>query len=87
MYSSQPVPGGASSLLQVRHRSSGGSKPQSRVRQAGVNSRSSYGTDEAVSVPNTLYTEDLGYNNVKDDAFKFPRANAVRSWLHHSPIT
>ena len=38
MYSSQPVPAGASSLLPVRNRSSGGSKCQSRARH--VNSRS-----------------------------------------------
>ena len=58
LYSSQPVPGGATSLLQIRHRSSGGSNWQSRVRQAAVNSQSSNRTDEAVSVPNILYTED-----------------------------
>ena len=61
LYSSQLVPDGASSLLQVRNRSSSGYQRQSRVRQAGVNSRSSFGTDKAVSVPNNLYTEDHGY--------------------------
>ena len=38
VYSSQPVPEGASSLLQVCHRSSSSSKRQSRVRQTAVNS-------------------------------------------------
>ena len=58
MYSSQLVPGGASSLLQVRHRtSSSSSNRQSRVRQAAVNSVSSHRTDEAVSMPSVLYSE------------------------------
>ena len=87
MYSSQPVPCGASSLLQVKHRSSRGSYRQSRSRQAGVNSQYSHRVDKAVSMPYALYTEDPGYNNVKDNSAKFPRANAVQVWLHHSPIT
>ena len=62
-YSSKPVPGGASSLLRVRPRTSSGSKHQSRVTQANVNSQSSHGMDEAVSVPNTFYTEDHSYYN------------------------
>ena len=87
VYSSKPVPGGASSLLQVRIRSSGGSIPQSRVRQAKVNSVSSNGTDEAVSVPNILYTEDPIYHDsfpAKTD-FYSAKDNAVR--FYHSPIT
>ena len=83
----QPVPGGASSLLRVRHRSSGGSKPQSRVRQAEVNSRSSNGTDEAVSVCHALYSEDPKYSVIPavTDTY-IPQDNAVR-WLFHRPIT
>ena len=87
----QPVPGGASSLLRVRHRSSGGSKPQSRVRQAEVNSRSSHGTDEAVSVYNILYDEDPSYYSVPavTDTYNIaePQDNAVRLWFYHRPIT
>ena len=82
------VPGGASSLLlQVRHRTSGGSKPQSRVRQAEVNSRSSHGTDEAVSVCHALYSEDPKYYVIPavTDTY-IPQDNAVR-WLFHRPIT
>ena len=89
-YNSQPVQAGASSLLGISHRSSSGSRRQSRVGQAAVNSRSSYGTDEAVTVPNILYTEDPSYHSflyVKDDFAKFPRANAVQVWLYHLPIT
>ena len=89
LYSSQPVPAGASSLLQVSHRSSSDSYRQSRVRQANVNSRSSNGTDEAVSVPNILYVEDPKYNDSFHAVTDFYSAQdyAVRSWLHHSPIT
>ena len=84
VYSSKPVPGGASSLLQVRIRSSGGSIPQSRVRQANVNSRSSNRTDEAVSVPNVLYAKYHDSFPAETD-FYSAQDNAVRFW--HSPIT
>ena len=84
----QPVPGGASSLLRVRHRTSGGSKPQSRVRQAEVNSRSSHGTDEAVSVFQALYKEDPSYYSIPTVTDTYiPQDNAVRFWLYHQPIT
>ena len=88
MYNSQLVPGGASSLLQVCHRSSSGnSNRQSRVRQAAVNSVYSHGTDEAVSVPNILYAEDPKYYDSFPAVIDFYSAqdNAVRFW--HSPIT
>ena len=81
MYSSQLVPGGASSLLQVRHRtSSGSSNRQSRVRQAAVNSVSSHGTDEAVSMLSVLYSEY--YDSVTD--FYSAQDNTVS--LNCSPI-
>ena len=80
-YSSQPVPEGASSLLIFRHRSSGRSNRQSRVRQAKVNSVSNHGTDEAVSVPITIYNHSFPAE--KD--FYSAGDNAVRFW--HSPIT
>ena len=85
VYSSQPVPEGASSLLIFRHRSSGGSNRQCRVRQAAGNSVSNHRTDEAVSVPNILYTEDYydSFPGVTD--FYSAQDNAVRFW--HSPIT
>ena len=87
VYSRQPVPGGASSLPQVSYRSSGGSNLQSRVRQAVVNSRSSHGTDEAVSVFHALYSEDPKYYVIPavTDTY-IPQDNAVR-WLFHRPIT
>ena len=84
LYSSQPVPAGASSLLQVQHRSSSGSYRQSRVRQANVNSRSSNRTDEAVSVPNVLYAKYHDSFPAETD-FYSAQDNAVRFW--HSPIT
>ena len=89
VYSSQPVPEGASSLLIFRHRSSGRSNRQSRVRQAAVNSVSSLGTGEAVSVPNVLYAVDHDYYDSYSVVTDFSSAqdNAVRLWLHHSPIT
>ena len=87
LYSSKPVPDGASSLLQVRHRGSGGSKRQCRVRQAAGNSVFSHGADEAVSVPNILYAEDPKYYDSFPAVIDFYSAqdNAVRFW--HSPIT
>ena len=85
LYSSQPVPGGASSLLRIRHRSSGGYQRQSRVRQATVNSRSSNRTDEAVSVPNILYAKDYYDSFPAVIDFYSAQDNAVRFW--HSPIT
>ena len=87
LYRRQLVPCGASSLLRVRNRSSGGSKLQSRVRQAEVNSRSSHGTDEAVSVYNVLYSEDPKYYFISAVTDNYiPQDNAVR-WLYHRPIT
>ena len=87
LYSREPVPGGASSLLRVRHRSSGGSNLQSRVRRAKVNSRSSNGTDEAVTVYNILYDEDPKYYSIPTVTDTYiPQDNAVR-WLFHRPIT
>ena len=81
MYSSQTVPAGANSLLQVSNRSSSDSYRQSRVRQAAVNSVSNHGTDEAVSVPITIYNDSFPAE--KD--FYSAKDNAVRFW--HSPIT
>ena len=87
LYRRQLVPCGASSLLRVRNRSSGGSKLQSRVRQAEVNSRSSNGTDEAVSVCHALYSEDPKYYVIPAVTdTNIPQDNAVR-WLYHRPIT
>ena len=87
LYSSQPVPDGASSLLKVRHRSSSGSKRQSRVRQAHVNSRSNNGTDEAVSMPNILYTKDSIYHDSFPAKTDFYSAQDYAVRFYHSPIT
>ena len=84
----QPVPGGSSRLVRVRNRcsGSGGSKLQSRVRQAKVNSRSSHGTDEAVSVFHALYKEDPKYYSIPTVTDTYiPQDNAVR--FYHQPIT
>ena len=60
---------------------------QSRVRQAVVNSRSSHGTDEAVSVFHALYSEDPKYYSIPAVTDNYiPQDNAVR-WLYHRPIT
>ena len=87
MYISQPGPAGASSLLRIHHRSSSGSNRQSRVRQAAVNSASNHGTDEAVSVPNVLYTEGRIYYDsfIAKTDFSSAQGNAVR--CYHPPIT
>jgi len=78
LYSREPVPGVASSLLRVRHRSSGGSNLQSRVRRAKVNSRTSNGTDEAVSVCHALYSKDPKYYAIPTVTDTYiPQDNAV----------